>query len=470
MSLYTGFVRYDGVELTNHARVKAYAEMMGLSFFVEQNPCDGLEETLGSVDGGYYAGPYVSPAVDAGALPPDRKHPWYDPNMPDTGDFAGFYLLEWTNSDSSTVARTVTEATTPGGFASSFRPKSREMVLRGVLLGSTPDGALAGLSWLKTLVNKGDACDVGGSQWLVQRTMDAFHTCPIPCVTAPGEPDCYTSQRHTFANVTVLEGVEVLSNWNQPKCGAVIEVQFTIVAQNPYLFGWPIYPLNGTVGTFDYQDLKDMFATYQAVLDDPSDTYQELSESLWNTQNPTIPGTSTPPPAEYDPACFTDPLCPTPPSFPTAPQTDMTCRTYHDGPWQRKTFPMEPALVSTWQEMVSTLYLDNVSAINHLSDIRVRFTPPGYLPDDGYSAEFYVTSLPTESKMILCGCMDTIDLICGGVRANAEHLVLGSAAYGYPSRWPVITCGGSWTLTVDIPDTETFDDLAVSLRLVSREA
>jgi len=342
-------------------------------------------------------------------------------------------------------------------------------VLRGVLLGSTIRGANAGLSWLKTLVNNGDVCDVGGPQWLVQRTMDGFHALPEACTTAPGEPDCYTKQRHTFVNVAVLSGVEVLSSWDQPNCGNVIEVQFTIVAQNPYLFGWPVYPLSGETGSFTYQDLIDVFATYQDVKD-AAPTYQELAEFLWNDQNPTVPGTSTPPPAEYDPACFNDPLCDLPPAFPGAPQSDLTCRVYHDGPWQRKTYPMSPQMVSTWQEMVSTLYLDNLSAVNHLSDIRVRFTPPGYLPDDGYSGQFFITSLPTSSRMILCGCMDVVDLVCGGVRASAEHLVVSDPAVGSPARWPVITCGGTWTLTVDIPDTASFDDLSVSLRLVSREA
>jgi hypothetical protein len=443
--------------MTNHARVQAYAEHFNLDFFTNPEPCDGLLTALNTIDGGYYAGPYTNPAADPA--------PWYDANMPDTGEFAGFYLLDWTNTDSSMVARTMTEATTPGGFASAFRPRSREMVLRGVLLGSTHNGVLAGLSWLKTLVNKGDVCGIGGPQWLVQRTMDAFHTCPTP-----SDDTEYTTQRHTFADVTVLEGVEVLSDWNMPNCGAVMEVQFTIVAQNPYLFGWPIYPLSGEGGSFTYQDLIDTFATYQAVLDDPSDTYQELAESLWNSQNPTTPGASTPPPAEYDPACFTDPLCDPVPTFPGAPQSDLTCRVYHDGPWQRKTYPMAPEMVSTWQEMVSTLYLDNISAANHLSDIRVRFTPPGKLPDDGYSGEFFVTSLPPESRMILCGCMDVVDLVCNDVRASAEHLVVSNAAFGTPVRWPVITCGGAWTLTVDIPDTASFDDLSVSLRLVSREA
>ena len=481
MSRWWGFANYGGLEMANAERVASYAKHADISFFSEVWDTDNLSAALSIWQYGS-GGPYVDPETDYYSTLVDGTywHPWFDPDDPHTKDFLGFYLTDAIGVQDGGASRVVTESATRGGNTSPWRVKSRQMVFRGVLVGTSSHGTSLGLTWLKGLLQKGDVCDRGLGSWTTgSTTLDYFLH----------RPDVYSDQfdlEHDLRSIVgteLLQGPTVLRDRvSHDGCGAFMEVEFTLVAENPYIYTWPNWP-NLSGSNYTYADWLDtaLFnpATYQTVQDNSTDgTYNGVDIYVWNEKvGETSPGAGSPPPV-YDPADFQDPLCATPPSFPGAPQDDITCRTYHNGPWDRKVFTVSvPGDVPTWGESVPTLYLKNKSTVNHLSDIRIRFTAPGGLPDTDYEEQFFVTSLPTEATMNLCGVYDRIMLNKDGYKGNAEHLVFSTVTGTIlntnrtePFRFPVLSCGGAWTMTVDIPDTASFSDLDVALRLVGRES
>lgn len=86
---------------------------------------------------------YNTPAID--------NAPWYDPNIPESAEFAGF-LSTGFEGMSSTYTRAITESIADGATLGRSRFGSRMMTWKGFLFGSSCCGVAYGLRWLgKTL-------------------------------------------------------------------------------------------------------------------------------------------------------------------------------------------------------------------------------------------------------------------------------------------------------------------------------
>lgn len=466
---YLGWFRYDGIELSNAARFDAYATANGLSFFHERHGLGDLEAGLSLIPEGM-DGPYVDPATD--------NAPWYDPSAPETAEFLGFYVLSAANLENGQVARDVTESVRDGGYASVPRVATRQVVFRGILAGTTRAGARAGLGWLKTLLAQGDVCGVStGGSVCGPDELSFFDARPEDC---PPLPSCYHAGWRSLVGVTLLEGPTVLQERSKD-CWAFIDVEFTLVAQNPYILRYPHTPALVATDTSYADYLNPTYfpvQTYAGLKSQPPvKTYAGLSEYLWNAKTGSTGTSASEVLPEYDKTNFQDPLCPVPPPFPGAPQNDITCRVYHAGPWTRKVFVLDSGPLPAWAEAVPRVALTNLSPTNHISDLRVRFVPPTAIPETGHREEFYVTSLPPQSTMTICGVMDAITLHVEGHTGSAEHLVYSNITGSIvgtvradPYRFPTLQCDGEWKMVVDCSEITDWDDVSVSLRVVGREA
>lgn len=143
--MFSGYLTFAGTELANAARTATYVEN-----FI---PAFGLQECYGGENLRCVLGDavYRSPALD--------DAPWYSAARPASAKFFGFYPLEVQGAEDSTLSSSFTEMTTDGAVSSRPRASSREIRVRGLLIGEDYEGVDAGLSWLKGLLAGSNCAD-----------------------------------------------------------------------------------------------------------------------------------------------------------------------------------------------------------------------------------------------------------------------------------------------------------------------
>lgn len=466
--MYPGFLHYDGLEVANAVRTKTYAENLGLGWFRPQESCSGMAGFLTDY-------PYTTPAGDLA--------PWYDATRRESLDFAGFWPLEVTGIDTTTYARPVSERLDDGGVLGLGRHASRAIVVRGVLIGKTDESISAGASWLTSILER-RACNhspLGPDYRSCQgAALDYLALCPGACGCGNTECDqaCFDQwQRHLYG-VGLVQGPEVLRRRCIHGGGAFAEVQFTMVATNPWRYGRTLDTTTSPFA-FTYLDFETCFAPdYQYLIDNVgaySDIYQLLYSCLYPTGGPTAtqtivaPTASMPTVTPYGPTPIVDPSCPPPPAYPFFPPDSIDCSAPWDGSWNRRSYRIAGVDVERWVEQVPIVGFHD--EFNVHEDVRIRFTPETGDPDTDWMSEFYVNYLPADAALSLNAVSDAVTTLRPedyGVPESAEHLVTISTR-GQAWRWPVVACGEVWTVTVDLPAGETFDAIDISLLLVARE-
>lgn len=232
------YVTLGGVELANHVRLAQYLSTVGSPLTVS-GPCvcpTLTAEMLGDL-------PYTNPA--------DDEAPWYDPDVPDSEEFAGVLLLSIDGLDSYPVKRSVTNAITGGGSIGPARVLPRELTFTVVLLGATCCGVEYGLHWLSEMLQgcAGNSCDGD--------CMSLFSCCPGEELT----PECMVEEyRRTIRRVVLVDGPNVVSRTGdgctagECQVGAdILTVEFTLVAATPWLWTEPV-PVRAIVPTSDTGD------------------------------------------------------------------------------------------------------------------------------------------------------------------------------------------------------------------------
>jgi hypothetical protein len=466
LTLNPGWLTFAGVEIASGPRTSAYVNSLGLGWFQPQDVCHNLEVWLGQS--------YSTPEGDGA--------PWIDPARPETKDFAGFFPLEVEGGTGSTLSRTVTPRLDDGGIVGAAKHGPRTLVVRGVLLGKTMEAVASGGSWLNSVL-AGRLCPqpIGGEPcagW----DLDYFGVCPGAC--GCGQPVCDSAcvdkwQRHLYG-VLLTEGPEVLETVCLPgNRGAYAEVQFTLTASNPYHYG-NVLDARQYAFAFTYTEFAAAFAPSYANLLATVSSYAEVWDYMWDLQSPgpatlmlvddalLVTPTALPIPGGYSAPTppLIDPDCPPLPSFPPIPQADIYCGDLYSGTWNRTTFRMQSQDTSRWMIQLPIITLHD--ATRDHEDIRIRFTPEGGSPDADYISQFYVTWLPMGSTMTLNAPRDRVLLDRGYGQERAEHLVIMDSR-GQPLRWPVVSCGGSWIITVDLPSADVITGLEIELALVTAE-
>jgi hypothetical protein len=243
-------------ELWNQARLAAYmangVAPAGVRLLCD--PCEGLEEIVPCLDD---APPqHDSPLAEGYQLPELDPAPWYDPEVPESADFAGLLVLE--TSLSPAIDRRMVQNIGHGATMTRARFSGRTMYVRGLLVGRTCCAADYGLRWL-TQALLGSYC--GGCDGCLL----TFLTCTPSDMT---QPECLTVVEESGARVPyfredesggewtrgldfvrqmygagLLQGPEILGFHGGAKrggcscrCGAMTEVEFTVGLGNPWLY------------------------------------------------------------------------------------------------------------------------------------------------------------------------------------------------------------------------------------------
>lgn len=447
------WLEYGGVEIANADRTAHYARQFGLGWLNACSDCDTVGDTLINIYGQTYqdvkdrdstnppdaytydellhSGPGGAVILysDLRDMPGDDydtpqkdKPAWFDIDNADTWGFLGFYPLEVRGAHDDTREALIRQKVGDGGSIGPMRHSSRTIYVRGLLVGIDDNSVQAGMSWLKG-VTRPSPCDMPND--CSRPTARMLSACPVLCDNAPNCMDfCAVPYIREFFDVVVDQGPEVVRQV-PVKDGAAWEVDFFMTAEVPWAYGeaYPVWPTLAPVQARAFTDVA--------------------------------------PTAQVD--CHADPACPPVATFPGYAAQNMNCRPPHTGAWNRITVPITADKVPQWA--IASPVLEVHSDID-LHDMRVQWFQ-GTQVDQGWRSSQYVTWLPGGGTMRLDAAQQKAVLDCNGEKRRAEHLVM--AAHTGAFRWPVITCGEAWTMTVDVPDTVDPSHLDISLALRTRD-
>lgn len=240
---YEGFLSFGGAEILNAGRTATYVNNLlpqfGLASCAE---CDDLRHALGHEE-------YTSPFVDQ----PD----WFDENNPDSWRFYGLYPVEINGLDDSVRESAVTQLAVDGAVMSAPRQQGREIRVSALLIGADDAAVQYGITWLR-YATFGAACREG--EGCTGDHLCYFAACPPICEDSPDvthdgngmprvhnfrtcdegiitnyERACALPYERNLYQVTVIDGPRVVEQYN-PVCGAMIRVEFTMVAGVPWAY------------------------------------------------------------------------------------------------------------------------------------------------------------------------------------------------------------------------------------------
>jgi hypothetical protein len=198
----------------------------------------------------------------------------------------------------------------------------------------------------------------------------------------------------------------------------------------------------------------------------------------WTNEDNSSTSTRTPineaDPAQLDalslsPLAILDPNCvpPAPPRPPTIPSDCIT----EAGIWRRY-FAAIPAVdISDWLDVVPTFEL--VTRSVNVSQVRIRIyanptNGPAELVDtSSWISEQIVSYVPAHTVMTIDGVHQRVWAeVAGGAALSADHLLYGTK--GAPPTWPVLSCGISYSLSVDLPVDVFQEDSNIYTYLTTR--
>jgi len=463
---WDGYFEYAGQEFINVARTEAYAAEAG--WFRPGYHADDLPLMVG--DGAKY----ISPILD--------DAPWTDPDDASSYDFWGAYPLSITGIEDSTRSSVVVENINDGGTPGRVRLGTKNVVFQVALLGASDCGVSYGMKWLRRLL-LGTACgasaaescaggtlcyldcfpqlasgsdtpsivlyDGGGSDGSggllidggspsVTSTDDAdgcdpLETCLIGARFNP--EDCLLPLLRHLRNVVFNSGPTVTAKRDTSDGSAVWTVTFTGVAGNPYEFGTEVPVIEGFMNPLI---LDPYVPGLNGIID--------LNGYITTDGNCTTPVYAP----VYDPHC---PAVVPPPGPPSVPLGCWTAPTS----WRRRQFTIPKELIPLWGDVVPTVSVSPLTV--DVRSLRLRFyadvSGDGSILDDpcAWCGDIVVSYVPFGSTLVMDGADQSIYLeVGGGGRRRADSLLFGTD--GKPFTWPVLSCGFSYIVTLDLPQTQ----------------
>jgi hypothetical protein len=231
------YLNLAGTEIANHARLQAYVESIG-SPLDAPNVC-GCPTFDAELVGDE---PYTTPAED--------DAPWYDPDIPASGEFAGLMVLSVDGLDDHPMRREVTTGVTGGAAIGPARVQPRTLTVTGVLLGSTCCGVNYGLKWL------GEALAGCAGAGCSGDCLTLYDCCP----GAFEDPEAFAAaHRRTLRRVTLVSGPTPIARQGDGCTGSggcqngadLITVEFILTAGTPWHWRDPVPVLDVGVPTDD---------------------------------------------------------------------------------------------------------------------------------------------------------------------------------------------------------------------------
>lgn len=229
--MYAGYCVGNNTELWNNVRVLDYLQG-DPNTFVE--PMRNRAQFVSSArpDTGFYDVVCDPPTVPNRYQSPELDDaPWFDPQVPESADFAGLFVEEIVGFD-SVVDRSVTEGAIFGGSMGPLRLGSRKLTVTGYLFAKTCCAAEYGLHWLNEALI--------GSSGCVDCALGEFYM--LKCSPTRSDPEVPASPldyTRMMLRTGLVDGPKVVDKFGTccDACGfTTLKVQFTIVSEVPYLF------------------------------------------------------------------------------------------------------------------------------------------------------------------------------------------------------------------------------------------
>ena len=290
--MYGGYGYGNGTEIWNNQRVLDYLAgnpatfslpMKNLAQYVNRSSdCPGLLSMV--CDPPAFGDRYTSPIVD--------DAPWYDPQIPESADFAGLFVEQVEGFD-SVVNRSISDAAIYGGALGPLKLGPRQITVTGYLFAETCCAAEYGLHWLTEALIAQSACkDCAIGEWFMLKC------CPPDDVYGP-DADEYA---RVMLRTGLLDGPKVVDRFGTccEACGyTTLKVQFTIASELPYLFS-----------DLSYAVYEEPFDPTEVALDFYGfcDDCPPVAEELWT---PDCGGVTLAPPTPFTitDLCYCDPWC-----------------------------------------------------------------------------------------------------------------------------------------------------------------
>lgn len=412
------FVSVGGVEVVNHARLRQYLQTVGspLTSGSEICSCETLTSAVLDPDGQ----PYTTP--DDPITPAE----WYDPDAPESVEFAGVLLLSVDGIDDFPVERLVSTAVTGGGSIGPARVQPRQMTFTALLLGATCCGVEYGLQYLKAALQGCTGSQCGGD------CVEMYACCPGEDMT---RDEFNRAHRRTFRRVALTAGPKVTARNGDGSCAGgtcelgadIIQVEWTMTAASP----------------FAYTDAVELL---EVVL--PTDTDGECID--WCIHEPWRPDWANPcrncrlaPCVDGADGCADRACGPAAPPVPSAP-TSCFCNALAVN---EAAYALDLSGRPGWMDDVPLINVyAGSSGLRRLTISLFQKTAA----DEGLTCEqiaakkrcepfarWTVSYLPANAELLLDGQTGRAVTYCGG-SCSSSTTVFGTD--GAPSSWPVLDC------------------------------
>ncbi|WP_371798977.1 hypothetical protein OG963_14155 [Streptomyces sp. NBC_01707] len=242
------YLTLGGTEIANSARLAAYLESVG-------SPLDSVGACACETFTADLVGdaPYTSPEGDGA--------PWYDPNVPESAEFAGLLVLTVDGLDEHPMQRTVTRSATGSAAFGAARVLPRTITVTALVLGVTCCGANYGFRWLAQALDGGPSTRSGSGTGCTGGACGGDELVLYNCCPAEAEDPAQFAARHrrTLRRVALVEGPRVVAR-NGNGCSGrggcssgadILTVEFVLSAGTPWLWTDPVPVLDVSVPTDD---------------------------------------------------------------------------------------------------------------------------------------------------------------------------------------------------------------------------
>jgi hypothetical protein len=434
---WPGYFQFNGEEICNAVRTERYARAAGVSWFRPAYDNNDLPAILSEH--------YNSPMQD--------DAPWTDPDDLDTFDFFGAYPLDVTGIEDATTSATVTESTLDGGLVGRARRGTKAIVFNMVLVGMSECAVEAGFRWLKSAVTSGP-CSGAAEASCVGNDL-CYFSCE-PCVdwaTCDGDPTvCFARYFRSLHKVAVINGPNITGKRIMVDGGCAWMVSMTMVAGNPYEYSAENRLIRG------FMNPKVDNPYVEGVLT-PTGDIPSFDDAGYVETDADCPVRAFIP--------LEDPLCPQtilPPAVPQADSVQLSCFNFPVN-YKRRTFSIPENFVPMWTDVVPVI---EIHAKKEVRTLRLRFYADVLGAGDpsadpcAFCGDIVFSYIPPGSTLVFDGTDEVVYLERGGGRRQrADTVVFGSD--GGPFEWPQLTCGYSYIVALDMPQTQSPPTVDLSL-------
>lgn len=358
--------------------------------------------------------------------------PWYDPDEPESNDFAGLLVTSVTGLEPGVFARQITENAGIGAVLGQGRQAAPQIVVTGILMARTCAAMDYGYRWLRKAVR--GSCSPKtpcvGDDLMFLSTVPIFSDEDCGPVDFVAELVPYL---RTFKGAAIVAGPTITQIVPRgcPSCYecGMLEIAMTFSAADPCVYREPsaLLPLQG----FDCSDTDQPCVTIVVDMDGDEDCSDDCPS---------------------DPPCSTDPNCVdiSPPMMPAILNScvndcisSATCSATVNIP--DGTFPPTAE---------GTIVISIFAGDQPLTGISVKVwenpidLPIDQLEDCAVCAQLAISYVAPQATLVIDGAARTSNITCAGGSAVRANPFIASSTGSANFAYPAFVCGTDYTVQV----------------------